>query len=243
MKKVKYVIFCTIVFYACTNSEQQEKILELEKENKLLIETIDSLKQTNAFKFNEIFSKESGRPDDTMLFKEYAIFSDSLRAIFSDSLRAVFGDELTDRKTFFWIELVSERVSIITERVAAEKKLFGTWEWTGTYSGWFSYTRPLSKKDTQGLVLDDCFQTNYVNETRKIVINEDYTIQYFENGIKTKQDSFYTIYELKRFGIPIHFINQNETKEFSISKKHNDILTFYMYRTMDGPVESFKRIK
>jgi len=229
MKKVKYVIFCTIVFYACTNSEQQEKILELEKENKLLIEIIDSLKQTDAFKFNEIFSKESGRPDDTALIKEYRIFLDSANAVLDDELT----DEQTFDKTFFWSGLVSDRIYIIEKRVAAEKELFGEWEW-------FETTYELVDISTKTPLTE--------NKTRKIVINEDYTIQYFENGIKTKQDSFYTT--IDRFypfnGTNIHFVNQNETKSFIIySKKHNDILGFHdPWRGCLGcPYEKYKRIK
>ena len=212
MKKVKYVILCTIVFYACTNSEQQEKILELEKENKLLIETIDSLKQTDAFKFNEIFSKESGRPDDTALIKEYRIFLDSA-------------------ETDFWKNFINNRISIIKTRPAKqaiEKKLFGIWKWIETDGGWGVMETPETE-----------------NITRKIVINEDYTILYFRNGVKTKQDSFYitTISDLSSYHTVIHLIHQNKTEAFQLL--YNDELTFYTpwFWGMDFPSEKYKRIK
>ena len=45
MKKVKYTLFVTMVLYSCANSNQKDRIFELEEENGFALKTIDSLKQ------------------------------------------------------------------------------------------------------------------------------------------------------------------------------------------------------
>jgi len=209
------ILFILIVLSSCTNSRQEKRIFELEEENKLALQLIDSLKQTDAFKFNEILLKESGNPDDTMLIKEYETFLDNAQ-------------------TDFWINLVKNRIFILKIRPAKqafEKKIFGTWEWVETHGGWETWQTPETK-----------------NETRKITINEDYTILYFKNGVKIKQDSFYLTSTnqypyLVGFGVSIHFVNQRITKEVGIvGAGHNDRLTFYEIGCMDCPSERFKRV-
>jgi hypothetical protein len=215
MKKLKYIIFCAIALYSCTNSRQAERIFELEEENRLALQLIDSLQQMDVFKFNEILLKESGLPDDTVLIEEYETF-------------------LSDAKTDFWINLVKNRIFTIKTRGAKqtiEKKLFGTWEWAETDGGWGILETPET-----------------INETRKIVINEDYTILYFKNGVKIKQDSFYitsTVNPFSRYFDDkfIVFINQKTFKGFYIDGYGNHAtLTLYETGCMDCPSERFKKV-
>ena len=213
MKILKYIIFFVAVLFSCTNSKQEARIIELEEENRLALQTIDSLKQLDAFKFNEILLKESGKPDDTLFISDYEAF-------------------LVDAKTDFWINLVNNRISIIktrSARQATEKRLFGTWEWVETDGGWGISETPETE-----------------NETRKIVINDDYTIQYFKNGKKTKQDTFYITTDkfmsLSYFTV-IHLVNQKITTGFYVrGTGHNNELIFYTPWGMDFPSEKFKRV-
>ena len=226
IKKIKYIFFFTLVFYSCTNSRQKERILELEEENRLSLTIIDSLKQTDAFKFNEILLKELGKPDDTVLIKEYEAF-------------------LNNAQSDFWKNFVNNRISIIKTRAtrqSIEKKIFGTWEWVETDGGWGVMQTPETE-----------------NITRKIVISNDYTIQYFKNGTKIKQDGFYittvSVYPmlgsiaLNDYFTIIHLINQNKDEAFQIvSAGHaitgKDELIFYTpwIWGMDFPSEKYKRI-
>ena len=217
MGKVKYLLLLTILFYSCTNSTQKNRIAELEEENRIALMTIDSLKQIDAFKFNDILLKETGTPDDTILIPEY--------------------EALMDAQTEFWMNLAKNRISTIKVRSArhnTERKLFGTWEWTATDGGW-------------GEGLETPLTTNV---TRKIIINEDYTIQYFRNGVETGRDSFYitTLREnplSKGYHTIINLINQNKAEGFRITETGNDAtLTFYTPWVwgMDFPSEVFRKV-
>ena len=215
MKKSKYIIFFVIALYSCTNSHQEREIFELKKENKLALQLIDSLKQIDASKFNEILFKESGKPIDTVLIKEYEAF-------------------LSYTKTEFWINLANNRISVLKVRAArqiVEEKLFGEWEWVETRFDWGEYISPETE-----------------NMTRKIIINEDYSILYFKNGVKIKQDSFYITamsFLPPKYDTFIHLINQNRTQAFKIEGTRNSLsLTFFepWYWCQDCPCEVFKKI-
>ena len=217
MRKVELILFLAILLYSCANSSQKDRIVELEEENRIALMTIDSLKQIDAFRFNNILLKETGTTNDTALISEYETF-------------------LIDSKTEFWINLVNNRISIIKARPArqnTEKRLFGTWEWVQTDGGWGFMTTP----ETEGV-------------TRRIIINEDFTIQYFENGVETRRDSFYisTVNEFpltNRYHTIFNKINRKSAEAFEIREVGNNArLIFYtpLFWGMDFPSEEFRKI-
>ena len=226
MKKVKYIIFLTIVLYSCTNSRQEERILELENENRLALQLIDSLKQTDVFKFNEILLNESGEPNDTILIKEYQTFLDNA-------------------KTDFWINLTNNRISIIKARAARqaiEKKIFGTWEWTETDGGWGIVETPETKNETRKIIINEDNTILYFKNGVKIKQDGFYitTVSVYPTLGNIALNDYFTI---------IHLINQNKDEAFRIvSAGHamsgKDELIFYTPWIWgdDFPSEKFKRI-
>ena len=143
---------------------------------------------------------------------------------------------LIDIQSEFWKNLVSNRISIINARPArqnASRRLFGTWEWVQTDGGWGFISTP----ETEG-------------RNRKIIINEDYTIRYFVNGIETRLDSFYisTVNEFpltNRYHTIFNKINQKSAEAFEIRGNGNDIrLIFYTpwFWGMDFPSDEFRKI-
>lgn len=215
MKKIAYILFLVIVINSCSNSSFKEKIVELESENKSLVNTIDSLRQLEAVKFNDILKRELGTPEDTLLIKNYENFSKIAQLD-------------------FWTNLSNNRISALkvkSSKQIIEKKLFGIWQWTVSDGGWGEDLKtPISE-----------------NRTQKIVIRNDYTIQYYENEKETKKDSFYLTSDRFLPGKYFTFINligQNRVQGFEIvGVGMNERLIFYEPWCQDCPSKEFKRLK
>lgn len=215
MKKLGYILFLAFFLNACSDSSIKERLVELEGENKLIENSIDSLMQLEPIRFNEILEKETGTAKDTILIKDYKEFIEAA-------------------KSDYWINLSNNQISTLKIRSAkqvVEKKLFGIWSWTLSDGGWGEDLRtPETEKRTQ-----------------KIVINEDYSIQYYENGKEVKKDSFYLTTERflpKYYFTFINLIEQKRAQGFEIvGVGDNERLIFYEPWCQDCPSEEFKRIK
>jgi hypothetical protein len=188
-------------------------MLQLEEANKLAVKTIDSLKQTDAFKFSEILSKELGKPDDTVLIKEYEFF-------------------LVDAKTDFWIKLVNNRISIIKTRSAKqtlEKRLFGTWEWVASDAGWGIFATPKTENMTRKIIINEDNTILYFKNGVKIKQDSFYITTQINN--------------LSWYGNDVYiiFINQKIFKGFFFH--NDNILYIYEPFCDDCLREEFKRVK